>query len=294
MLYVFENYNMLINPIKFYRPKTVKEAAELYSSLESVKLLAGGTFVVNNLKASKRAGRKTNANLISLKGIDALKGLVLSKDVLTINSMATITEIFESSYLKDNLSVLKNACSTIGTTQIRNMATIGGNIACRYTWTELPAVLIALEATLNFTGKNNKPQSISAEEFFLNSAKTEDILTSITIKHKPGSSCSYQRFTKSSAIGIPLGALCIRTDLRSGSFSNTKVVLNTTNSFPQRDRMLEEFLNGQKASDGVAESSLNNIDNDLFEKFINDYQKHMFKISIKNAVKQIIKGLKVK
>ncbi|MBU4334830.1 MAG: FAD binding domain-containing protein, partial [Candidatus Omnitrophica bacterium] len=40
---------MLINPIKFYRPQTIQEAAELYSSLDSVKLLAGGTFVVNNL-----------------------------------------------------------------------------------------------------------------------------------------------------------------------------------------------------------------------------------------------------
>ncbi|MBU0469226.1 MAG: FAD binding domain-containing protein [Candidatus Omnitrophica bacterium] len=285
---------MLINPIKFYRPQTIQEAAELYSSLDSVKLLAGGTFVVNNLKSSKKAGRKTNDNLISLKGINELKGSSLSKGSLTINSMATITEIFEFSGLKDNLSVLKDACSTLGTTQIRNMATIGGNIACRYTWTELPAVLIALEATLNFADKNNKPKSMSAEEFFLNSAKTDDILTSIVIEHDTDSFCSYQRFTRSAAIDLPLGALCIRTDIASGCFSNTKVVLNTTNSFPKRDSTLEAFLNGKKAADNIADSALNNIDENILGKLNNEYQEHMFRISIKNAVKNIIKDLKTK
>lgn len=285
---------MLINPIKFYRPQTVKEAVELYSSLDSVKLLAGGTFVVNNLKSSKKAGRKTNANLISLKGIKSLKGLSFSKGALTINSMATITEIFECPDLQDNLSVLKDACNDLGTTQIRNMATIGGNIACRYTWTEMPAVLIALESTLKFADKNNKLKSMSAEEFFLNSAKTDNILTSIIIKHKTGSFAAYQRFTESAAIGLPLGALCIKTDLNGGCFSNTRVVLNTTNSFPKRDNVLEEFLNGKKSADTIADESPKNIDKNIIGKLNNEYQKHMFEISIKNAVKDIIKNSKTK
>lgn len=283
---------MLINPITFYRPETVEAATELYSSLERVTLLAGGTFVVNNLKASKKAGRKTNANLISLKGIKELKGISFSKGELTINSMATITEIFEYPGLKDDLAVLKDACRTLGTTQIRNMATIGGNIACRYTWTELPAVLIALEATLNFTGKNNKLRPISAEEFFLSSAKTDNILTSITVKHKAGSFASYQRFTENAAIGLPLGALCIKTDIDSGCFSNTIAALNTTSAFAQRDNILEAFLNGKKITAVLPEDASANFDKNIIGRLNNEYQKHMFKVSIKNAIKEIANKIK--
>ncbi|MBU1997219.1 MAG: hypothetical protein KKF78_08700, partial [Candidatus Omnitrophica bacterium] len=60
------------------------------------------------------------------------------------------------------------------------------------------------------------------------------------------------------------------------------------------DSTLEAFLNGKKAADNIADSALNNIDENILGKLNNEYQEHMFRISIKNAVKNIIKDLKTK
>ena len=58
---------MLLNPLTFHNPKTLEEAAKLYSTLPDSKLLAGGTFLLNNLKALKHKGLKTPKNIITKK-----------------------------------------------------------------------------------------------------------------------------------------------------------------------------------------------------------------------------------
>ena len=84
---------MLLNPLTFHAPKTLSEAASLYSSLESVKLQAGGTFLLNSLKLLKRKGNKTPEHIINLKKVDELKGVSEENGQLIIKSMTTINDL---------------------------------------------------------------------------------------------------------------------------------------------------------------------------------------------------------
>ena len=143
---------MLLNPLTYHSPKSLKEALGLYSSLENARLQAGGTFLLNSLKLLKRNDAKTPNHVIGLNKIPELKRITLTKESLTIGSMTTITEIFESPNLADNFKILRQVCRNISTTPIRNMATLGGNLTCRYTWTEMPAVMIGLSAQMFFLG----------------------------------------------------------------------------------------------------------------------------------------------
>src|SRR3989338_2289809 len=139
---------MLLNLLTFHAPTSLSEAINLYTSLDNVKLQAGGTFLLNSLKLLKRKGTKTPEHIISLNKIDELKGVFEANGKLTIKAMTTINDLYDSPHLNDNLSVLKTVCKNISTNPIRNMATVGGNLTCRYTWTEMPAAMVGLDAQM--------------------------------------------------------------------------------------------------------------------------------------------------
>ena len=115
---------MLLNPVTFHTPQTLSEAVQLYGRLDSVKIHAGGSFLLNSLKLLKRTGTKTPANIISLRKIEELKGISLDQEKLTIKAMTTIDELFAFPCLEDNFNVFRIVCRNISTQPIRNMATV--------------------------------------------------------------------------------------------------------------------------------------------------------------------------
>ncbi len=283
---------MLLNPFSFYSPRTVQEAVRLYGSLTDVKILAGGTFLLNSLKLLKRKGTKTAANIISLRKIDALKGVTFSNGKLTIGAITAINELFESPLLTDNFSVLHTVCRNISTNPIRNMATVGGNLTCRYTWTELGAVMIALKASLHFMGKDEIASVVTAEDFFKNAARSDKLFTHVTIDHDPSAKLSYQRVKKTMHVDVPLLAVCLSAKIKNNQFADSCVAVNNGSAFAQRDYLLEKFLNQAPANLETVTQALNHLDTNIYDKRSDEYKSHMFRVSIKNALTEIIEKSK--
>jgi len=279
---------MLLNPLTFHAPTSLSEAAQLYTSLESVKLQAGGTFLLNSLKLLKKKGSKTPEHIISLRKIDELKGISEDGDRLVIKAMTTISDILDSPLLTGNMEALKTVARDIATNPVRNMATVGGNLTCRYTWTEMPVVMVGLEASLHFMGPEDQEEIISAEEFFKTAAKTDKIFTHISIKKNPTASITYQRIKKSPNVDIPLLSLLIKTNFDGDQFTNTRVGINNCVAFAQRDYKLEDFLNQSVCSEKIAQEALDHIDKPIYDTRSSDYKKYIFRVSIKNAIAELI------
>ena len=285
---------MLLNPLTFHAPQTLQEALKLYQGLENAKLKAGGTFLLNTLKLLKKKGAKTPAHVISLSKIPELKGIHVDESKMMIKSMTTIDELFESSHLKDNFQVFRIVCRNISTQQIRNMATVGGNMTCRYTWTEMPAVMIGLEAKLHFLGADGQEEVLDAEDFYKNGAKTDKVFTQVSIDRDKKVSIAYRRVRKTMGVDIPLLSLLIKTTFIGERFTNTRVSVNNCVQFAQRDRMLEEFLNQSQCSPTIAEEALDHLDQPIYDTRSDDYKKHMFRVSMKNAIKELVDSRKSK
>ncbi|OGX26065.1 MAG: hypothetical protein A2787_00350 [Omnitrophica WOR_2 bacterium RIFCSPHIGHO2_01_FULL_48_9] len=279
---------MLLNPLTFHTPTTISQAAELYSTLGGARILAGGTFLLNSLKLLKRKGLKTPKNVISLKRIPELVGMTADSQGLTIGSMTTIDEIFESPLLKDNFQVLRIVCRNISTQPIRNVATLGGNLTCRYTWTEMPAVMIGLEAQLHFIDNKGQASSLSAEEFYKAAAKTDKILTHVRIPRDTKAAIAYRRARKSSNVDIPLLSLLIKTYFEGNRFTKTHVSVNNCVAFAQRDQVLEQFLNAAVCSKTIAQEALDHLDKNIYDNRSDEYKQHIFRISIKGAIEELI------
>ncbi len=279
---------MLLKPFNFHTPNSLESALQAYGSLQDVKLQAGGTFLLNSLKTMKRKGAKTPQNIISLAHIPELKGIEDQGEYLLVRSMTNIDEIYDSSLLAGNLGVLKVAAKNISSQLIRNMATLGGNLTCRYTWTEMPAVMIALQARMHFIGIDGQEEIVPAEDFFRNAAKTDKIFTHVSIKKDKDISFAYFRAKKTLYVDIPLLSLCVTTRLVKGKFSQTIVAVNNCVAFAQRDRKLEDFLNGKNVSDKtLIETALANLDGAIYDARSTDYKKHMFRVGIGQVLRDL-------
>lgn len=281
---------MLLNPLTLHTPTTLAEATKLYCSLGEVKILAGGTFLLNSLKLLKRKGTKTPQNIISLRKIPELRGVFLQGDTLIIRAMTVVNELYDSPLLTDNFKVLKTVCTNISTNPIRNMATIGGNLTCRYTWTEMGAVMIALDADMHFLGADGKEEIVSAENFFKNSARSDKIFTHVSIKKNKNAVSAYRRVRKTMHVDIPLLTICVRTSFKGNKFSDTRVTVNSGTAFAQRDHLLEKFLDMTTCREGIGQEALDHLDTNIYDKRSDDYKKHMFRASLKSAIEELMQN----
>jgi len=243
--------------------------------------------LLNSLKLSKRKGNTTPEHIINLKKIDELKGVSEENGQLIIKSMTTINDLADSPLLTDNCAVFKIVCKNISTNPIRNMATVGGNLTCRYTWTEMPATMVGLDANLHFMGSDGKTETISARDFFKNAAKTKKIFTHVTISKDPTATIAYRRIKKSPNVDVPLLSLLIQTNFDGDQFTNTKVSINNCITFAQRDYKLEEFLNNRCRSEKIAEEALDHLDKTIYDTRSSDYKKYIFRVSIKDALNEL-------
>ncbi len=277
---------MLLNPLTLHLPKTSLEAARLFKELEDAKVLAGGTFLLNSMKLLKTKGTKTARNILSLAKVEDLKGTAVKGDTLTIKAMTRVNELLESP-VPDGLKVLHTVCRNISTNPIRNMATIGGNLTCRYTWTEMGAVMIALGGQMHFLGPDGKEESIPAEDFFKNAARCEKLFTHVTLHHLPSARIAYRRVKKTLHVDVPLLAICIKTEIKGKKWYNTRVGINNGVAFAQRDPVLEGFLNEKAASADLGKEALNHLTTAIYDTRSSEYKQHMFRVSLKSAIDEI-------
>jgi len=138
------NYYRRLPDFDYAAPKSIGEVSALLDRYKGdTRLLAGGTVVLHQMK--ERA--VVRPCVIGLKGVAGLDTIAFDKGTgLTIGSMTLLQTIADSARVEANCPLLAKVCGRLGTPQIRNMGTIGGNVAMRFSTSETLPVLIALKA----------------------------------------------------------------------------------------------------------------------------------------------------
>lgn len=278
---------MLLNPLTLYLPKTALEASSLFKKLPDAKVLAGGTFLLNALKLMKTKGNHTPSHLLSLAKLKELRGISFQENVLTIRAMTRVNDIYHNPLVKEHLKLLCAVCQNISTNPIRNMATIGGNLTCRYTWTEMGAVMVALDAGMHFLQPDGQEQVISAEDFFKNAAHSEHLLVYVTIPVAPQVKVAYRRVKKTLHVDVPLLAVCVKTQLKGKQWYNTRVGINNGVGFAQRDYALEDFLNKSAQHPTLGQEALEHLTKSIYDTRSSEYKQRMFRVSLASAIEEI-------
>ncbi|POZ91233.1 FAD binding domain-containing protein [Petrotoga halophila] len=166
---------------EYFSPSNIQDAVELLSEYGSdIRIIAGGTDILveyfDKLYEIER--------WLDLKNIEQMKKIEVKNDVIEVGSLVTHAQIEKSDTIREYLPVLNAAAWDVGSPQIRNRGTIGGNICTSSPAGDLLAPLIAYDAIFRLVSKNNT-RDITAEDFFVgpkrNVLQNDEILYKIII-----------------------------------------------------------------------------------------------------------------
>jgi carbon-monoxide dehydrogenase medium subunit len=176
-----------LEPFGYFAPNSISEALLLLDRKRKARVLAGGTDLLLQLKQKQI---RTEC-LIDLKRIPELRGIDLDGDNnLCVGALTTVSEILGSRNVIERLPVLREVAEYIGCCQVRNKATIGGNLCRAAPSADFAPILLALDAKLTVLSLKGE-RSVSLDSFFIGPGKTvmrdNEVLKEVTIKIPRGS-----------------------------------------------------------------------------------------------------------
>lgn len=238
---------------EFFQPDTLIKALQLRSDHEGSSLLAGGT----DLMVAKRDDRGPRGSIIDLSKVRELKGIKAIGARIRIGPMVTFTEISDSEILQAAADMLCKAAETVGSPQIRNRGTIGGNICNASAAGDGMTPLLCLDAEVELQSLASdgtvNTRILSMEDFIIDSKKTalkgDEILTGILFINPPaGTFSSFKKIGRRNALAIARINGCCTLRLNNDVVESIHFALGASTSKPERIRVVEEFLTGRELS----------------------------------------------
>ncbi|RFU65155.1 FAD binding domain-containing protein [Peribacillus glennii] len=231
----------------YHEPKTVQEVIGLLLQYgDDAKLLAGGTDLMVLLTRFKVDPK----HVISLNGVQQLTGIYKNATGnLEIGAQVTHREIEKSPLITESLQALKQACSTVGGVQVRNLGTIGGNLCNASPAADTPPVLLVLDAMVNLKGPKGA-RSLPLQEFLLGPRKVNleqgELLTSIQIPEvSPNTATVFLKAGRRKAMEISLCSVSARVTLNRNGTADVRIGLGSVAATAVRAHSAEDLLQGK-------------------------------------------------
>ncbi len=197
---------MHIPDLQLHHANTLQEAASLMEQLgPRAEYLAGGTDLLVDLKT----GRADTDHLISIAGIEQVNQITLEGGDLTIGSLVTVGQLNDAD-LSGAWSAVQDATRVMAAPAIRNMATVGGNLASAVPSADLPPIFMVLGASVN-RWSPTQVRSVSVADFFTGVRRTvracDEVLTCVCLPLPPmRSGAAYVRFALREGNAIAVAA----------------------------------------------------------------------------------------
>ena len=242
-------------PFDFYQPATVAEASRLLKENgPGGRFLAGGTDLVIALKEKGLLPKY----LVDLKRVVGLTGIrENSEGTMTIGALTTMRDIEISPLITKKYPFLAQSAAEVGSIQIRNRATIGGNMANATPSADTAPALIALNATAKIVGSSGE-RTVALEDFFKGPGQTvmcpDEILTEITIpKTSPRLVGDYIKFSPREMMDLAYVGVAVAYNLNDRNCGGVRIVLGAVAPTPIRAKRAEAALEGQSLTEALAE-----------------------------------------
>jgi carbon-monoxide dehydrogenase medium subunit len=245
-------------PAKFayHRAASIDEALRLLTTLPEAKLLAGGHSLLPMMKLRLAAPEA----LIDIGRIAELRGIEAEGGKVRIGALTTHTELCQSSVLAHHCPLLVEAASKIADPAVRNKGTIGGNVAHADPASDLPAVLIALGASLNLMGPRGK-RTVAANAFFTGLLETDldegEILASIEMQEDPaGRGTCYLKYEHPASGYAICGAAAVVDLSAEGICTGAMLACNGLSPTPSVIKDLGDALVGKALTDDYIDAQV--------------------------------------
>ena len=245
---------------EYSSPESLMEACKLLKKYSgTAHVLAGGTDLLPQMYHHQLAPDY----VINLKRIRGLNEITFDGSKgLTIGTLVTFNEIIYSTTIVKNYPILVEVSKKIASHQIRNLATIGGNLCNAAPSADSAPILIALDSMVTITNPNGKPRTIPLGQFFIGPGTTAlnpgEILTQIHIPPiKPYSGMAYIKHSTRRALEIAIvgAAGLVQLNPESDKCLSARIVISACAPTPLRIPKAEDILVGKKIDTHLIEAS---------------------------------------
>ena len=232
-----------------YEASSVNEAIELMRQHPDAKLIAGGSDVLIKLREGKLAG----CELVSIYGIDALRGISMDEDgTLRILPLTSFSHITKDPLINEHIKVLGEAVDMVGGPQIRNIGTIGGNISNGVTSADSASTLHAWDAIVELTSAEGVRQ-LPIREYYISAGKVAlrpaELLTAILIKKESyaGYKGHYIKYAMRNAMDIATLGCSVNVKLSDDkkTILGARIAYGVAGPVPMRVPAAEEAVRGK-------------------------------------------------
>ncbi len=239
---------------RYYTPRTIEEASDLLARYAGeARIIAGGTDLLLEIKQGHRPVAKA---LVDVTCIDELTRLTFDGDRVTIGAGVTHTQIVKTGQLADRATCLVESCGVVGGPQVRNVATIGGNVAHALPAADGTTSLVALDAEAEII-KNGERMWVPILQMFEGPGQslldpTRDMLLNVRFKLSgPREATAFKRIMRPQGVALPVlaSAVWVRLAADGETVDDARICIGPVAPVPVRAESVEDALRGRRFDD---------------------------------------------
>jgi CO/xanthine dehydrogenase FAD-binding subunit len=283
-----------MNSFEYIVPDNIDRACSfLAGKSESTKILAGGTDLLINLKK----GFEKPRHLLDIMGLKELRQIEDLGDSVFIGSAVTMTEIGDSDIIRRCTPFLCQAARSIGSPQIRNAATIGGNLINASPCADTMPPLMALECAAKIRNAEREDE-LKLEDLIIEPYQTvlslKEILVGLSFRKLPrGSGTSFLKVGRRRAMAIAVVSIAVSVAISDdGRISEARIAPGSLLPVPSRLRNTEEALMTEPPSEGLFERVGGLAAEEAFAivgtRLSTPYKKPVFAALVKQALSEAV------
>ena len=286
---------LTLRKFNYLTPQTAAEATSLLAKYkEEAKVIAGGTDVVPLMKDRVI----TPKYVIDIKPISSLDYIKWDeKEGLSIGGLTKRCEILNSKVIKEKYFSLHQAAESFGTTQVRNMATIGGNICRSSPSADTVPPLLAFGARVKLV-KPGGERTVLLEDFFTGPGENvlkSEILTEIQVPPPPRPCGTAFKKLARTAEDLAKVNCAVRIVVIDGKCKDIIIALGAVALTPVRARKVEQALVGKEISPKLIEEAVEKVAEDIAPitdvRSNVEYRTYISQVLIKRLVSEAIERL---
>ena len=281
----------------YYRPDKINDA--LYSlSKEKLTIAAGCTDLLPSTQQENLGN-----NILDISGIKSLRHISFENGFRKIGSGVTWTDLVENNELPKCYDMLKECSLQIGSKQIQNLGTIGGNLCNASPAADGVPCLLSLDASIELLSVNGK-RVLKLEDFIKGSRKTElqnnEILSAILIpKEAEIGRSSFLKLGARKYLVISIAMIACKLNLKKDVISEITISVGSCSAVAKRIKSLENLLIGKSIKDELTTIILNyNYENYLSPindiRGTNTYRFKASKVLVKDTIIKTINKFNLK
>lgn len=280
----------------YHSPRTVDEALRLLASYDGeAQIIAGGTDLMIDLQHG--ADEAPRAALVDVTGIDELNGITLQAGVATLGAALTHTAVTQAAALEAQATCLVESCGVVGGPQVRNVGTLGGNVAHALPAADGTTSLVALDAEAEVAWHDGRREWLPIRDLFKGPGVSAlDTHRDVLVRFRfplsgSGEGSAFRRIMRPQGVALPvLGcAVWVKLDAARTHYADVRVCIGPVARTPILAEAVQAALIGQPVGAEALEAAVQAAHASLRPRTSKyrataEYRQHMIETLLRGAL----------